>query len=86
MHGTGELSLSEIEFTTTERYENAFPNRDRLIGVLNKYVDKGLSMDRPGEFLIDASLIEYLIDTTEKYMFDVITKYIEQLKERAAIG
>ena len=86
VHGTGELSLSEIGLTATERYENAFPNHDRLIGVLNKYVDKGLSMDRPGEFLIDASLIEYLIDTTEKYMFDVITRYIEQLKERAAIG
>ncbi len=86
VHGTGELSLSEIGLTATERYENAFPNHDRLIGVLNKYADKGLSMDRPGEFLIDASLIEYLIDTTEKYMFDVITRYIEQLKERAAIG
>ena len=82
VHGTGELSLSEVGLTATERYQNAFPNHDRLIGVLNKYADKGLSMDRPGEFLIDASLIKYLIDTTEKYMFEVITKYIEQFVRR----
>lgn len=82
VHGTGELSLSEIELTATERFENTFPNQDRLIEVLNKYADKGLSMDKPGEFLIDASLIEYLIDTTEKYMVDVITKYIEQFVRR----
>ena len=43
-------------------------------------------MDKQGDFLIDVSPIEYLIDTTEKYMIDVLTMFIEQLKERAAIG
>ncbi len=86
VHGVGELSPVEIDLTTSERDEHVIPKHDRLIEVLNKYEDKGLSMDKPGEFLIDAPLIEYLIDTTEKYMNDVITAHVEHLKEPTAVS
>ena len=85
VHGIGELSLSEIGLPASARYEDAIPNYDRLIKVLNEYADRGLSMDKQGDFLIDVSLIEYLIDTTEKYMIDVLTMFIEQLTERAEV-
>ncbi len=86
VHGVGELSPVEIDLTASERDEHVIPKHDRLIKVLKKYEDRGLSMDKHGDILIDASLIEYLIDTTEEYMDDVITKYVEHLKEPTAVS
>ena len=86
VHGVGELSPVEIDLTASEPDGHVIPKHDRLIRVLNKYEDRGLSMDKHGDILTDASLIEYLIDTTEEYMRDVLTKYIEQLKEPNAVS
>jgi len=86
VHGVGELSTAEIEKAAAERYEHLVPVHDRLIEVLNKYEEKGLSMDKNGDILVDASLIEYLIDTTEAYMNDVLTKQVEHLKESTAVS
>ena len=86
VHGVGELSTAEIEKAAAERYEHLVPVHDRLIEVLNKYEEKGLSMDKNGDILVDASLIEYLIDTTEAYMNDVLTKQVEHLKEPTAVS
>lgn len=86
VHGVGELSPVGIDLTASERDEQVIPKHDRLIKVLNKYEDRGLSIDKSGDILIDASLIEYLIDTTEEYMADVLTKYVEHLKEPTAVS
>jgi hypothetical protein len=86
VHGVGELSASEIDLTASDRDAHYIPKHDRLIKVLSEYKDRGLSMDKHGDILIDASLIEYLIDTTEQYMADVLTKYVEHLKEPTAVS
>ena len=86
VHGVGELSPVEIDLTTSGPDEHVIPKHDRLIKVLNKYKDRGLSMDKDRDILIDASLIEYLIDTTEEYMYDVLKKHSEHLKESIAVS
>ena len=86
VHGVGELSPVEIDLTASEPYEPVIPKYDRLIKVFNKYKDIGLSMDKDRDILVDASLIEYLIDTTEEYMYDVLKKHSEHLKESIAIS